>query len=115
MEAILHDGIKDGLPAVLNRIQLSKNRQMRSESLEEKNNNLEVTSLYANSLSALVRTASVKSPGSLDDLEQYANLMENMSEIQEVEVRINNSVDELRYDDYGFLGTYEDFSFCSTA
>ena len=72
---------------------------MRSEALEEKNNNLEVTSLYANGLSALVRTASEKSRESLDDLEQYADLMENMSEMQEVEVRIKNSVDELRYDD----------------
>ena len=41
--------------------------------------------------------------------------MESMSEIQEIDVRLQSCVDELNYEDVGFLGTYEDFSFCSTA
>ena len=52
----------------------------------------------------------------LHDLEHYADLLECMSEIQEVDTRVQKCVDELQHEqDAGFLGTYEDFSFCSTA
>lgn len=45
----------------------------------------------------------------------YADLMENLSEIQEVDTRIQRNVDRLVLEDSGFLRAYEDFSFCSTA
>ena len=77
-----------------------------------------MTCLYANGLNAMIETQtnrSAKGTESLLDLELYADFMESMSEIQEVDARVKNCVDELVYEDSGFLGTYEDFSFCSTA
>ena len=77
-----------------------------------------MTCLYANGLNAIIETQTSKSARgleSLKDLEAYADLMQSMSEISELDTRVQNCVDELTYEDSGFLSTYEDFSFCSTA
>ena len=73
-----------------------------------------MTCLLANGLNAVIQTQN-SNRTALNDLEAYAELMESMSEIQEIDARVQNCVDELNYEDRGFLGTYEDFSFCSTA
>ena len=88
------------------------------ERKEEDYKGLEMTCLFANGLNAMIETQTSKAARgaeSLLDLELYADLMESMSEIQEVDSRVKSCVDELVYEDGGFLGTYEDFSFCSTA
>lgn len=85
VKAILHDCTKDGLPTILNRIQLSKNRVVaRNSSGFADSKTLEMTCLYANGLNAMIETATVKSSRgaeSLSELENYADLMEGLSEI----------------------------------
>lgn len=115
IHAILHDCIKDGLPAILNKIQLSKNRQMRSEHSIADNECFGQANLFVNGLNYIIETTATTNQESLNDMELYASLMENLSEIQMVEARIENKVDQLIYEDNGFLKPYEDFSFCSTA
>ena len=48
-------------------------------------------------------------------MELYACLMENLSDIQMVNCRMEKNVDLLIYEDHGFLKAYEDFSFSSAA
>ena len=85
VKAILHDCTKDGLPTILNRIQLSKNRVVaRNSNGIADSKTLEMTCLYANGLNAMIETATVKSSRgaeSLSELENYADLMEGLSEI----------------------------------
>ena len=126
VQTILHDCLKDGLPSILNNLQLSKNRQIQSDSINSLLNGgtsstSQMTCLFANGLNSILETSKTqrtsRNSESLHDLEAYADLMECMSEIQEVDARVQNCVDEVdfNHEDRGFLGTYEDFSFCSTA
>lgn len=57
-----------------------------------------MTCLYTRGLSAIIETQTFKSSrGSemLHDLENYAELLDCMSEIQEVDTRVQKCVDEL--------------------
>ena len=106
----MHDSTKDGLGCILNRIQLSKNKQVRSV---EEDEHCEMPTLFQNCLDSHVKKGEVD--GVLDDLENYADMLENLSDIQETEDRLRRNVDELSYEDCGFLRSYSDFSFCTTA
>ena len=88
---------------------------MPGESQEDKD--IDLPKLYTNGLNAMIQSHNISDSvtDELADLEAYANLMEDMSDIQEIQGKIYRNIDELTYDDIGFLGTYEDFSFCSTA
>ena len=116
VESILHDCVKDGLPTILNRIQLSKNQTLRNQHLESLGED-EVSFLWANGLNSVIASApsKQKQADALEELEQYATLLDNLSEIQSVDARVMQNVDRLVYEDFGFLKTYDDFSFCSTA
>ena len=107
VQQILHDCTKDGLTAVLNRIQLSKNLTRSKYSVEQAETRTTAL-VFSNGLDGLVESGE-------DDLEKYADMMEDLSGMQEVESRIENRVDRLIEEDNGFLKQYEAFSFCSTA
>ena len=70
-------------------------------------------SLFQNCLDSIVNKNECQE--ALDDLIGYADMLENLSDIQETEDRLRRNVDELNYEDCGFLRSYSDFSFCTTA
>lgn len=76
-----------------------------------------MSGLWANGLSAIIEGTSKKQTkaDSLADLEAYADLLGDMSEISQTDAQIQRHVDRLDYEDDGFLLNYDAYSFCSTA
>ena len=69
--------------------------------------------LFETSLDAIIEESECRKKSRADsiaEIENYAQLIDNLSEIDHIDARVARRVDNLHYEDAGFLWTPEDSS-----
>ena len=66
--------------------------------------------MFSNGLNTLASKRSGK-----DDIDRYADFSEHLSDLACINERIEERIDEVSFEDQGFLKTYEEFSFTASS
>ena len=96
VSSIIYDHLREGLPAILNKLQKCKG----NFKCDEPESQLTLSTMFVNGLDSLVDQN--------DSIEAYADQLEHMSGMQEIEERISMRVDDLIFADMGFLHSFDD-------